>query len=127
LKNVFGAVFGLNETFPASSALITGIGLTTDSVAAFEGARLGCGFVTAICNTPGVEAMLAGMTPTICVDEMYCVGTGLPFTRTVAKSRRLFGFCEKFVPVMVTCTGGAFNATGAVIELGEIFEITGIG
>src|SRR5262245_10498210 len=71
--------------------------------------------------------MFAGITATTCVDDTYCVGTGLPFTSTVAKSRRLFGFCEKLVPVSVTCTGGAFNATGAVSELGEILEITGIG
>ena len=60
LKKSFGGLFGLNVMAPASTKEMTAIGLFTNSVAEFEGARLGCGLTTATCRTPGTEMKLGG-------------------------------------------------------------------
>src|ERR1700746_796145 len=60
VKEAFGGVLGLKPTLPASMDVMTGTGLTTNSAAAFDGAKFGCGLVTVTCNKPGVATKFAG-------------------------------------------------------------------
>ena len=80
LKKSSGGLFGFQLIRPASAEVMTAIGLFTNSGTEFEGAKLGLGFTTATCKTPGTAARLGGIRAVTCVVDVYIVGTGIPLT-----------------------------------------------
>src|SRR4051812_40438718 len=69
LKKSSGGLFGFQVIPPAFTELIVATGLFTNNGTEFEGARFGCGFTTATCNTPGTATMFGGIRAVNCVDD----------------------------------------------------------